>query len=134
MKTVVAITALVCGILFFLVPRYILPACEYAGYSRMHCSDTAQAEQVAGVALIAVSGITFLVKSPTMPLVSAILSMILFGIAFWLPDKFGYCLSPRMPCHYGMVPAVRFLSIIGILTMIGVIFGIARSKKKKGSS
>jgi hypothetical protein len=75
-----------------------------------------------------------LVKSTKMPVVSAILSMILFGLAFWLPDKFGYCLSPRMPCHYGMVPAVRFLSIIGILTMIGVVFSIARSSRKKGSS
>jgi hypothetical protein len=134
MKMVVVITTLVCGILFFLVPRYVLPACEYAGYSRMHCSDTAQAEQVIGVVLIVVSGMTFFVKSTAMPLVSAILSTIVFGIAFWLPDKFGYCLSPRMPCHYGMVPAVRFLSVIGILTMTGVVFSIVRASKKKGSS
>ena len=134
MKMVVAITALVYGILFFLVPRYVLPACEFAGYSRMHCSDTAQAEQVAGAVLIAVSGTTFLVKSKTMPLISAVLQTIIFLIAFWLPDKFGYCLSPRMPCHYGMVPAVRFLSIIGILIMIGAMFIIIRSSRKKGSS
>ncbi|MCK9417994.1 MAG: DUF4418 family protein [Nitrospirae bacterium] len=131
---VVVITALVCGILFLLVPRYVLPACEYAGYSRMHCSDTAQAEQVIGAVLVVVSAITFFVKSTSMPLVGAIISTIVFGIAFWLPDKFGYCLSPRMPCNYGMVPAVRFLSIIGILTMIGVVFSIARSSLKKGSS
>jgi hypothetical protein len=134
MKMVVVITTLVCGILFFLVPRYVLPACEYAGYSRMHCSDTAQAEQVIGVVLIVVSGMTFFVKSTAMPLVSAILSTIVFGIAFWLPDRFGYCLSPRMPCHYGMVPAVRFLSVIGILTMTGVVFSIVRFSRKKGSS
>lgn len=134
MRMVVAITTLVCGILFFLVPRYVLPACEYAGYARMHCSDTAQAEQVIGAALIAVSGMTFLVRSTSMPLVSAVLSTIVFGIAFWLPDKFGYCLSPRMPCHYGMVPALRFLSISGILAMIGVVISIARSPGKKGTS
>jgi hypothetical protein len=69
-----------------------------------------------------------------MPLIGAILSAIVFGISFWLPDKFGYCLSPRMPCHYGMVPAVRFLSVIGILTMTGVVFSIAKSSRKKGSS
>jgi len=133
-KMAVVITALVLGILFFLVPRYVLPACEYAGYSRMHCSDTAQAEQVIGAALIVVSGMTFFVKSTTMPLIGSVLSMIVFGIAFWLPDKFGYCLSPRMPCNYGMAPAVRFLSIIGILIMVGVVFSIARSSGKKGSS
>jgi hypothetical protein len=131
---VVGITTLVCGILFVLVPRYVLPACEYSGFARMHCSDTAQAEQVIGAVLIVVSGTTFLVKSTTIPLVSAVLSMSLFGIAFWIPDKFGYCLSPRMPCHYGMVPAVRFLSIIGILIMIAVVFIIAKSYRKKGSS
>jgi hypothetical protein len=134
MKMVVAITALACGVLFFLVPRYVLPACEYAGYSRMHCSDTAQAERVGGAVLIVVSGSTFLVRWTMMPLVGAILSTIVFGIAFWLPDIFGYCLSPKMPCHYGMVPAVRFLSIIGFLTMIGIIFIIAKSSGKKGSS
>jgi hypothetical protein len=134
MKTVVAITTLACGILFFLVPRYVLPACEYAGYARMHCSDTAQAERVVGAVLIVVSGLTFWVRSKLMPLVSAILSSILFGIAFWLPDKFGYCLSPKMPCHYGMVPAVRLLSVIGFLTMIGIVFIIAKSSGKKGSS
>jgi hypothetical protein len=39
-----------------------------------------------------------------------------------------------MPCNYGMVPAVRFLSIIGILTMAGAVFIIAKSSRKKGSS
>lgn len=131
MKLVVGITALVFGILYLLVPRYVLPACEYSGFARMHCSDTAQAEQVIGAVLIVVSGMTFFLKSATMPLVSAVLSTIVFGIAFWLPDKFGYCLSPRMPCHYGMVPALRFLSIIGILIMIGFLFRIVRSSRKK---
>ena len=134
MKKLVAFTSLVSGILFILIPRYILPACEFAGFSRMHCSDTAHAEQVIGALLIAVSGITFLAKSATMPLIGAILSAVVFGIAFWLPEKFGYCLSPRMPCHYGMVPAIRFLSAIGILAMAGFVFGIARSSRKKGSS
>jgi hypothetical protein len=134
MKKLVAFTALISGILFIISPRYILPACEYAGFSRMHCSDTAQAEQVIGALLIAVSGMTFLFKFTSMPLIGAILSAIMFGVSFWLPDKFGYCLSPRMPCHYGMVPAVRFLSVIGILTMTGVVFSIAKSSRKKGSS
>jgi hypothetical protein len=133
MKRVVAITALVSGILFILVPRYILPACEYTGHARMHCSDTAQAVQVAGAALIVVSAMTFLVKSAGMPLVSAIFSLIVYGIAFWLPDKFGYCLSPRMSCNYGMVPAVRLLSIIGIVIMIGVVFSAVKSYRRKGS-
>lgn len=134
MKKLVAFTSLISGILLIIIPRYILTACEYGGFPRMHCSDTAQAELVMGALLIAVSAMTFLVKSATMPLIGAILSIIVFGISFWLPEKFGYCLSPRMPCHYGMVPAVRFLSVIGILTMTGVVFMIAKSSRKKGRS
>lgn len=132
MKKVVSLTALVCGILFVLVPRYILPACEYAGYARMHCSDTAQAEYVVGALLILAGGMTLLVKSAAMPLVGSFFSCILFGLAYWIPDKFGYCQSPRMPCNYGMVPAVRFLSIIGLLIMLGAIASIANSYRKKG--
>jgi len=133
MKKAVSITALLCGVLFLLVPRYILPACEYEGYARMHCSDTAQAEYVIGALLILTGALTLLLKAPVMPLVGAICSCILFGLAFWLPDKFGYCQSPRMPCNYGMVPAVRFLSIAGILMMIGAVAGIINSHRKKGS-
>jgi hypothetical protein len=133
MKKLVVITALVCGMLLFLLPKYILPACEYAGYSRMHCSDTAQAENVVGILLMLAGGMTLLVKSKRMPLAGAIILVILFGIAFWLPDKFGYCLSPRMPCNYGMVPAIRFMSVIGILIMIGAIFTMVKSYRKKGS-
>jgi hypothetical protein len=134
MRKLVAITTLSGGILFFLVPRYILPACEFAGFPRMHCSDTAQAEWVVSAMLIVVSCMTFFIRSEKMPLAGAILSILVFGLAYWLPDKFGYCQSPRMPCHYGMVPAVRFLSILGILIMIGAVFIIAKSYGKKGSS
>ena len=134
MRKLVAITTLAGGILFILVPRYILPACEFAGFPRMHCSDTAQAERVVGAVLIVVSCMTFFVKSGKIPLAGAILSILVFGLAFWIPDKFGYCQSPRMPCHYGMVPAVRFLSVLGILIMLGAVFIIARSSGKKGSS
>ena len=53
MKKVIAVTAIVSGLLLLLVPRYILPACEYRGHPAMHCSDTARAEYVVGALLIA---------------------------------------------------------------------------------
>jgi hypothetical protein len=134
MKKMVPITALVCGVLFLLVPRYILPACEYAGHARMHCSDTAQAEYVVGALLILAGGLTVLVKSPAMPLAGAAFSCVLFGLAFWLPDIFGYCRSPKMPCNYGMVPAVRFVSVVGLLIMIGAVVAIVNSRGKKGGA
>jgi len=117
-----------------MVPRYILPACEYAGYSRMICSDTAQAEYVVGALLILTGCMTLVVKSGKTPLAGAVLSGILFGLAFWLPNAIGYCRSPGMPCNYGMAPAIRFLSGIGLLIMIGAVLGIAKSRGKKGNS
>jgi hypothetical protein len=134
MRKLVALTTLAVGVLFILVPRYILPACEFAGFSHMHCSDTAQVERIFGVLLIGVSCATIVVNWKLMPLVSAVLSLVVFGLAYWIPDKIGYCQSPRMPCHYGMVPAVRLLSIIGVLIMVGAVIITAKSYGKKGST
>ncbi len=133
MKNLVAITVFVGGILLILVPRYILPACEYEGYPPMHCSDTARAEYIAGASLIAIGVVTFFFKKRFLMIVSTVTSCIVYGISFWLPDKFGYCQSPRMPCHYGMVPGVRFTAVAGIIIMIGALVGLARPQRKKGN-
>ena len=63
MKKLAGITMILAGLLLVIVPRYILPACEFEGFSRMHCSDTAQAELVTGI-LLALAGIgTLVLKS-----------------------------------------------------------------------
>jgi hypothetical protein len=134
MRHLVAITSLTCGILFILVPRYILPACEFAGFARMHCSDTAQAEAIVGVLLVLAAGMTLMIRSTWMPLAGGVLSLLLLGITVWLPETYGYCLSPKMPCKYGMVPAIRFISVTGSLIMIGALFTMVRSYRKKGRS
>ncbi len=134
MKNLVVITAFVGGLLLILVPRYILPACEYEGFSPMHCSDTAKAEYVAGALLMTIGGITLFFKKHVPLMISAATACFVLGISFWLPDKFGYCQSPRMPCHYGMVPGVRFVAVAGSGIMIGALIGLVRSQRKKGNS
>jgi hypothetical protein len=134
MKKLVAITTLVSGILLILVPRYILPACEYEGFPRMHCSDTALSEYVVGALLIVIGGLMFFIKSARMVIAGALTAIVLYGVSFWLPDKFGYCQSPRMPCHYGMVPGIRFIDAAGALIMIGAIIGLLRTTRRKGNS
>jgi len=134
MKKLVALTALVSGLLLLSVPRYILPACEYEGYSPMHCSDTARAEYVAGAVLIMISGAAFVFRGHKSQITSAFVACIAYGIAFWLPDKFGYCHSTRMPCNYGMVPGIRFIAIAGILMMSGAIIRLVKTSRKKGTS
>ena len=134
MKKLVALTSLISGILLILVPRYILPACEYEGFPRMHCSDTAQAEYIVGALLVALGALTFLIKHANIAAISSVAAFILYGIAFWLPAKLGYCQSSRMPCNYGMVPGIRFIAVAGILIMAGAMIGLARSYRRKGLS
>src|SRR5512143_1496588 len=118
MKKLVALTELTSGVLLLIVPRYILPACEYEGFPRMHCSDTARAEFIVGALLMLVGGMTFFAKTVKPTVIAALVSCLLYGVSFGLPGIFGYCLSPRMPCNYGMVPAVRFVAVVGMLLMI----------------
>jgi len=63
MKKLVAITALISGLLLIVVPRYVLPACEYEGYARMHCSDTARAEYFSGMTLMAIGIAMFFLEN-----------------------------------------------------------------------
>ncbi len=134
MKTLIALTAFLSGLLLILVPRYILPACEYMGYPAMHCSDTARAENIAGAVLLAVGIGAFLLKSTKMSIGSGAVSIILYVIAFLLPDKYGYCHSSRMPCNYGMVPGIRFVAIVSGIIMVVAIIILVRSIRKKGSA
>jgi hypothetical protein len=133
MKTLISITAFIGGLLLILVPRYILPACEFEGFPHMHCSDTARAEQVTGMILMAIGITTFFFKRRELIIASAVVACIVFAISIWLPDKIGYCLSPRMPCHYGMVPGVRFIDVTGVVIMIIGIIGLAKTYRKKGN-
>jgi hypothetical protein len=134
MRKFVAITALVSGILLLLTPRYILPACEYEGYAHMHCSDTALAEFIVGIALILIGGVSFVLKTTKLTAFSAIGCLILYGISYWLPDKIGYCQNPRMPCNYGMVPGIRFIAVVGMLLMVVALAAIAKSYRSKGKA
>jgi len=134
MKNVISLTAFLSGLLLLLVPRYILPACEYEGYPAMHCSDTAHAEYIVGAVLLAVGIGAFLLKSAPMSIVSAVVSIILYVIAFLLPDKYGYCHSSRMPCNYGMVPGVRFVAGVSGIIMAVAIISLLKSIRKRGNS
>lgn len=133
MKRLAGTTMLLSGLLLALVPRYILPACEFEGFSRMHCSDTAQAELVTGI-LLALAGIGTLVLKFPASAGNAILSLALSVAAFMLPDKFGYCHNSKMPCNYGMVPAVRLIAVLTALLMIIALIGMFRDYRRKGKA
>jgi hypothetical protein len=133
MKKMAGITMILAGLLLVIVPRYILPACEFEGFSRMHCSDTAQAERVAGI-FLAVAGIVTLVLKPALSAGGAILGLALSVSAAVLPDKFGYCHSVKMPCNYGMVPAIRLIAVVTALIMVASLIGMFRAYSRKGKA
>ena len=80
MKNLVTITAFISGILLILLPRYILPACEFEGFPHMHCSDTARAEQVTGMLLIAIGIAMFFFKRRELMITSVVVACIMFAI------------------------------------------------------
>jgi hypothetical protein len=134
MKKLVSGTSLIGGFLLLIVPRYILPVCEYEGYARMHCSDTALAEYVVGVLLMVIGSGTFFLKVWWQLIIGTALACLLFVVSYWLPDLFGYCQSPRMPCNYGMVPGVRFIALTGVMLTIIALVSFVRSARRKGIS
>ena len=134
MKTFTAITASLSGILLILVPRFILPVCEYEGYPAMHCSDTAHAEYVVGALLLVAGIVVFLLKWTRTTIIGAMVSIILYIAAFLLPDIYGYCHSSRMPCNYGAVPGIRFIASIGGIIMVVAIISLLRSTRMKGNT
>lgn len=134
MKRLVGLTAIIGGLLFAVVPRYILPACEYEGFARMHCSDTAQAELAIGSVLIATGILTLALKYSKTTAAGAAVTLVFSVIAFTLPEVFGYCHNSRMPCNYGMVPAIRFVAVVSGLVMIIVLLAMVRVHRKKGTA
>lgn len=134
MKRLNGVVALVCGALLVVVPRFVLPACEYRGFPRMHCSDTAHAEMAVGAALLLVGAATLAATRPWAILAAGVLALALSAAAFLLPEWVGYCHSPQMPCTYGMVPAVRFIAGANAATVLLGLAGAARRARRKATT
>jgi hypothetical protein len=134
MRKPAALTALACGVLLFLIPRFILPACEYEGYPAMHCSETARAEYLIGALLVLIGGAAFFAKTVKWSLTGAAAALVLCVAAYLIPDRIGYCRSTRMPCNYGMVPAVRFIAAVGAVAMIIACVGMVKNVRTKGKA
>jgi len=131
MKKLIAFTIITAGILLILVPRFILPACEYEGFSRMHCSDTAIAVMLLGAVLVALGGAALLVRTSWLLIADALIACAILGAALFMPDIYGYCASRNMPCHYGMVPGVRFIAVLAMTILIIGAAIAARDLRKK---
>lgn len=115
------------GLLVAISPRYILPTCEFAGKPHMVCTNTANAALFAGIFIMSASLGLFFSRSSEV-LRYLMLSAFVAGVSvIILPEVFGYCPSPQMPCRYGAVPMIRLLGVLGSLASMA---GFAISFKK----
>lgn len=118
------------GLLIILIPRYILPTCEYHGFKVMACSYTGTAEMFAGFIIVVVSAGIFLSRSNEALRWQALTSLAVGITVLMLPEAIGYCHSSEMPCHYGTVPALRLLGALTVLvSLIGFLLSFRRTNE-----
>jgi hypothetical protein len=115
----IGIVLFLMGLMVVLVPRYILPVCEYQGYSKMACSYTALSEMFLGfIVMVSSLGIFFSRSAEALRWLALIL--IVSGTSVLLiPEAIGYCHSSSMPCNYGTIPVLRLTGILIILVSLG---------------
>ena len=134
MRRLNGVAALAGGALLVVVPRWVLTACEYHGFPRMHCSDTAHAEMLVGAGLVLVGVAALLATRPRAAVAAGVLVLALCAAAFALPERIGYCHSPHMPCTYGMVPGVRFIAGVTAAAVLLGLVGTVRGARRKGAA
>lgn len=132
MNKTVGIISIVSGILLLVIPRFILSVCEYHGHPAMHCSDTARAEYIAGALLIVNGAVALFLKRPAAVLAAAAVGVFISYASFSLPDVYGFCKNPNMPCNYGTVPAIRFIAVVTGVILLFTTIRLFQSIKKKG--
>jgi hypothetical protein len=131
MKLLAAIAAIVGGTLLLVIPRYVFPACEYIGRGRMHCTDAAHGEFLAGGLLVAAGVALLALKPGPASVFAAGCAVLLCAAAFFVPAYTRYCANPDMACHYGMVPSVRFIAAgVGIIE-VAALAGLIRESKRR---
>jgi hypothetical protein len=70
-------------------------------------------------------------KKPWPAVVSGAVACGLLAFAFFMPEVYGYCANKKMPCHYGMVPGIRFIAVFAFLVLAAGTWLLARDIKKK---
>jgi len=119
MRKTIGIVLFLMGLMVVLIPRYILPVCEYQGYSKMACSSTAHSEMFMGF-IVMVSSLGIFSSKSAETLRWLALTLISSGTSVLLiPEAIGYCHSSNMPCNYGTIPVLRLTGVLIVLVSLG---------------
>ena len=113
------------GLLVLLTPRYILPTCEFQGFSRMACTYTGTAEMFIG-AIVMMAAVGMILSRTYETLRWSGLTTLTAGISVILaPEAIGYCHNSQHPCNYGTVPMLRLLGgLIILLSIAGFLISL----------
>lgn len=130
MNRIFAVLFFLTGLMVLLVPRFILPVCEYQGYSPMACSHTAVAEMFMGVIVMAAAiGLFFSSGSDGLRWLS--FTTLASGVSvIWIPQAIGYCHSGQMPCNYATIPVLRLLGALTVLISLAGFLLSFRAKER----
>jgi hypothetical protein len=131
MKTLAAVAAALAGALLLAIPRFVFPACEYLGRGRMHCTDAAHGEYALGLLLLVAGGALFALRPGVPAAATAGFAALLCVAAAAVPAYTRYCANPDMPCHYGMVPSIRFIAAAVGLVEVAAAVGLARAARRE---
>lgn len=121
MKALVAATDLAAGVLLLAVPRFVFPPCGWEGRPNMHCTTTAWAEVALGLLLLAAGVVAIVAARRGIVAAAAWISCALLLAAAAAPSVYGYCASPKMACHYGMAPSLRFVAGVALTVLLAAM-------------
>jgi hypothetical protein len=127
-KTAVRVLAgaeILCALVIILVPLTVFPVCE----APMHCHQSYMAEIGTAGVVISAALMMILAKGMEAPrMLSLVTAVAGIFIALYPSTLIGVCGSPRMPCHYGLLPVWNLMG--GALVLLSVIvFFVAREER-----
>lgn len=136
-NSVAGIITIIIGILFILVPLYILPVCDLVEHANgkitiMRCFWTARAEVGIGAVVIAIGILSLLISSSAVRIGFYLSLFCLSFLAAAIPTLLiGVCPNEMMDCHMGTLPALIILSITLMLVSVINIINAYRLFKRQ---
>lgn len=136
-RIITGIIVILAGLLYMLVPQFILPVCEHVSGNGppMKCFWSARAELGLGAAVI-FGGLLFLLLSNTAARLGISLMLLAVTIlAAATPTVLiGACRLNYMPCRAGTLPALMILSgLLAILLLFNILYLAEANKHGSGS-
>lgn len=131
-RVISGVIVIIAGILFILIPYFILPVCEHMpNMPIMKCFWTARVELGLGIVII-FGGILLLLFRHLYARMGVCLMLLAVAVlALTVPvGLVGVCPMPNMPCRMGTLPGLVVLSILLILFLLGNLFYLYKKSQR----